>query len=126
MNTIVANDIPTFAQSTVTHPFVNVAPFNEVFPNWFLDEVSFNPIDLIHLDTDITLAFEPDITKAHPDFSVKTNEYANSNAQFLQEFFMALDKMSKLGVTAPLFPATECKECDFGAGKSQCIRHIHD
>ena len=126
VNTIVANDIPTFAQSTVPHPFVNVAPFNEVFPNWFLDEVSVNPIDLIHLDTDITLAFEPDITTAHPDFSVKTNEYANNNTQFLKEFFKALDKMSKLGVAAPLFPATECKECDFGAGKSLCIRHIHD
>jgi hypothetical protein len=75
-----------------------------------MDTVSLNPlpVDIIHLDTDITLAFQPLGPAAHP-FSIKMHQFANSNNQFLQEFFKALDKMSKLGVTAPLFPATECK-----------------
>jgi hypothetical protein len=120
VNTIVANDIPTFAQLTGPPPGVfNMAPFTDVFGDWFMDTVSLNPqpVDIIHLDTDITLAFEPLAPAAHPDFSIKTHQYANNNTQFLKEFFKALDKMSKLGVTAPLFPATECKPCDLGAGK---------
>lgn len=121
VNDIVANDIPTFAQTTGTDPFVNVAPFSLVFPNWFFDGASPLPDDLIHLDTDITLAFAPEAPAAHPDFSIKTNEYAGSNDQFLMEFFLALHKMSKLGVTTPLSPATECEPCDLGAGKSNVL-----
>ena len=119
VSAIMANDIPTFSLPTGTPPFVNVAPFTDIFPDWFMDTVSLNPlpVDIIHLDTDITLAFQPLAPAAHPDFSIKTHQYANSTGLFLQEFFQALDKMSKLGVTAPLFPATECKPCDLGAGK---------
>jgi hypothetical protein len=117
VNSIVANDIPTFAAETLVNPFVNTEPFKDVFHNWFLTGSNrpnlpqFPHDDLNHLDTDIVLAFPPLSTTAHPDYSVHTHQFAGNNTHFLSTFFNALHKMSTLGVnTSLLSPATECKD----------------
>ena len=89
-----------------------MAPFLDpdgIFDNWFRDI----PNGLDHLDTDVTLAFPP--MGAHPDFSVFSTNFAGNNALFENTFFAALQKMSKLGVTAPLFTATDCENPCGGA-----------
>ena len=99
--------------------FVNTEPFKRVFGNWFLtgsnkDHPTLPPFpheDLNHLDTDIVLAFPPQSTTAHPNYSVHTHQFASNNTHFLSTFFNALHKMSTLGVnTSLLSPATECKD----------------
>jgi hypothetical protein len=111
VNSIVANDIPTFA--------ANTEPFKDVFFNWLLTGSNkdhptlppFLPEDLNHLDTDIVLAFPPQSTTTHPDYSVHTHQLASNNTHFLSTFFNALHKVSLLGVnTSLLSPATECKD----------------
>ena len=98
INTVVANDVNSFA--------MNVAPFDDpsgIFPSWFRDHSD----DLDHLDTDLALAFPP-LTSAHPDYSVFSTSFANDNDMFLKKFFLALDKMSKLGVLVELQRVTPC------------------
>lgn len=149
VNSIVANDIPTFAAQTPVDPFVNTEPFKHVFGNWFLTGSNrptlppFPHEDLNHLDTDIVLAFPPMSRvslnvpflspTAHPDYSVHTHQFASNNTHFLSTFFNALHKMSTLGVnTSLLSPATECKDlCNptgarklataYNTGMLQCI-----
>jgi hypothetical protein len=85
----------------------NQSPFVEIFQNWFRISPTF-PIELSHLDTDVTLAFPPVTGATHPDFSLDTDIFASSNDNFLNMFFPSLDKMGRLGVTVPLSPATTC------------------
>jgi len=98
-NTIVEDTAGAFAS--------NQSPFTEVFSNWFRISPTF-PNELSHLDTDVTLAFPP-VGVTHPDYSLDTTTFASSNAVFLKQFFLALDKMGRLGVNVPLSPATDCK-----------------
>ena len=131
VNSIVANDIPTFA--------ANTDPFTKDLGSWFLtgsERPTLPPFphdDINHLDTDIVLAFPPLSTTAHPDYSVHTHQFAGNNTHFLNTFFNALHKMSTLGVnTSLLSPATECKdlcnptgarklETAYNTGMFQCI-----
>mmetsp|Transcript_3403 Transcript_3403/g.7549 ORF Transcript_3403/g.7549 Transcript_3403/m.7549 type:complete len:502 (-) Transcript_3403:119-1624(-) len=86
----------------------NFQPFETDFSTWFRDD-DFNGTPLNHLDTDVVLAFPPHPAGAYPDYSVDSSAFSVDNDLFLKAFFAALDKMSKLGVTVPLFPATpEC------------------
>jgi len=102
INDIVAPDLPTFASA----PPGSTAPFNQIFPDWFRDSIS----GVGHLDTDVTLAFTPTAPPvAHPDYSVFTTAFAANNNHFLTTFFEALQKMSRLGVTDPLFSAGPCE-----------------
>ena len=98
-NTIVEDTAGAFAS--------NRSPFTQVFSNWFRISPTF-PNELSHLDTDVTLAFPP-VGVTHPDYSLDTTTFASSNAVFLKQFFLALDKMGRLGVNVPLSPATDCK-----------------
>jgi hypothetical protein len=79
-------------------------PFDQDFPNWFKS----NANNLNHLDTDIVLAFPSVDTAMHPHFDSFTREFAASNDVFITSFMAALDKMSKLGVTATLESAHPC------------------
>lgn len=67
---------------------------------------------LDHLDTDIALAFPSLNTTVHPNFHNHSIVFAAINEKFLKVFFVALQKMSKLGVKVELFPATECEPKD--------------
>jgi hypothetical protein len=96
-NTIVANDAVSFAG--------NHDPFTDVFPDWFRDSLN----ETNQLDTDIALAFPSLDTTVHPHFDGYTNSFALSNAEFLNKFFAAMHKMGQLGVSATLYPATECE-----------------
>jgi hypothetical protein len=105
-NQIVENDAISFS--------TNIAIFNSLFPDWFRvnpgPPAGF-PMGLNHLDTDVALAFPSlDLTR-HPDFNGFTANFASSEATFLKQFFLALDKMSKLGVTVDLKAATPCIPC---------------
>lgn len=73
-------------------------PFTFPFRDWFLQEQEGKP-NLQWLDTDVALAF-PHTKGKHPNFFVHSKEFAADNNVFLNEFFIALDKMSKLGVTS--------------------------
>ena len=109
-------------------------PFKRVFQTWYLvwgkgptlpqPAPAYFPEDINFLDTDITLAFPPLAPAAHPDYSIDTQYFAASNEAFLEEFFAALQKMSKLGVMVSLFPATVCENtCGGGKGEPQFIHH---
>jgi len=96
-----ANDVVTFANNF--NP-----PFEHDKETWWRDD-DFNGLN--HLDTDMVLAFPPHPAGAYPDYSVHSNDFSSDNELFLKSFFKALDKMSKLGVTVPLFPATPDCAC---------------
>ena len=97
INTVVENDANSFS--------ANIAPFDIEFPNWFRDvDAGIN-----HLDTDLALAF-PNLDTSHPNFSAFTNSFADDNNHFMNTFFVALEKMGRLGVQAELFPATKCED----------------
>jgi len=108
INTIVQNTCPDFVAS----PLSSIAPFNQIFPDWFRDSLN----DLDHLDTDIALAFPPVASATHPDFRVHSTNFALNNANFLNGFDAALEKMSHLGVNAPTLPASECENPCGGSG----------
>ena len=83
----------------------NMKPFDKEFLNWFqVSQVPGNPnLKLDHLDSDLVLAFPslfPLLSDSHhyPNYHEDTVKFAESNDVFLQTFFPALDKMSKLGV----------------------------
>ena len=102
-----------FLRNTITEDTAgafasNTSPFTMVFPNWF-QVGPFNPNELGHLDTDVTLAF-PNLTASHPDYSLDTINFASDNNHFLTTFFKALHKMGRLGVNVDLFHATDCKD----------------
>lgn len=105
-NQIVENNAISFS--------TNIAIFNQLFSDWFRvnpgPPAGF-PMGLNYLDTDVALAFPSlDLTR-HPDFNGFTANFASSEATFLKHFFLALDKMSKLGVTVDLKAATPCIPC---------------
>jgi hypothetical protein len=106
INTIIENDAYSFDS--------NVAPFTDpsgIFPSWF--RVMTPPGGALdYLDTDIALAFPSLNTTVHPNFHNHSIVFADSNVKFLKVFFVALQKMSKLGVKVELFPATECEPND--------------
>lgn len=91
VNTINARSVAAFSRTRF--------PFNQDFPNWFRS----GPIDVNHLDTDVVLAFPSLDTAVHPSFNGFSQEFANSNAEFIETFMNALTKMSQLGVDVPLF-----------------------
>ena len=87
----------------------NMKPFDKEFPNWFqVSQVPGHPnLKLDHLDSDLAIAF-PNFS-GYPDYSMDTLRFADSNDAFLQTFFPALDKMSKLGVNVRLqSPGSGC------------------
>ena len=105
INKIIENDAYSFD--------VNVYPFTDpsgIFPSWFRVMPPGGALD--HLDTDIALAFPSLNTSVHPSFHLHSIDFANSNDHFLKMFFLALQKMSKLGVKVELFPATHCEPTD--------------
>ena len=92
---------------------INVHPFTDpsgIFPSWFRVMPPGGGLD--HLDTDIALAFPSLNTIVHPNFHLHSIDFAKSNDYFLKMFFVALQKMSKLGVKVELFPATHCEPMD--------------
>jgi catalase (peroxidase I) len=89
-NTIVEDTADAFA--------ANIAPFTLQLFNWFQTESTPSSPKLNHLDTDIVLAFPTQDASVHPNFHDHTTVFANNNNYFLDTFFKALDKMSKLGV----------------------------
>ena len=95
----------------------NMKPFDKEFLNWFQvsPEVTRDPnLKLDHLDSDLVLAFPslfPLLSDSHhyPNYHEDTVRFAESNDVFLQTFFPALDKMSKLGVDVHLqSPGSGC------------------
>ena len=87
----------------------NMKPFDKEFPNWFqVSQVPDNPnLKLDHLDSDLSIAF--DNYSGYPNYREDTLQFAESNDVFLQTFFPALDKMSKLGVDVHLqSPGSGC------------------
>lgn len=96
---IEADSVGEFASNKLT--------FDETFSTWFRDNDS-NSVRLNWLDTDVVLAFPPHDVTVHPNFLQDTHQFANNNQVFLDEFMRALDKMSRLGVTARLFNANSC------------------
>jgi len=95
----------------------DVDPFEIVFDDWFKDITPTPPIN--QLDTDIALAFPSLDTNLHPDFSIYSIDFANENDLFIDTFFKALDKMSKLGVNVELFPASTKCDCKMVYSKEQ-------
>lgn len=86
----------------------NQLPFNKIFPDWYQDEIK----EMNFLDTDIVLAYEPaSSSNVHPDFHTFTDAFAANNTLFLSKFFLALDKMSKLGVDEILAFPSPCTNC---------------
>lgn len=98
--------------STVEEFVKNLAPFTETFTDWYKD----TKLGLNYLDTDIALAFPSQDKKAYPDFHSFTANFAANNGDFVNKFFAALGKMSKLGVDAKLAAPSACTKCD-GDGK---------
>eukprot|EP00543_Licmophora_paradoxa_P004758 CAMPEP_0202453988 /NCGR_PEP_ID=MMETSP1360-20130828/11830_1 /ASSEMBLY_ACC=CAM_ASM_000848 /TAXON_ID=515479 /ORGANISM="Licmophora paradoxa, Strain CCMP2313" /LENGTH=449 /DNA_ID=CAMNT_0049073199 /DNA_START=285 /DNA_END=1631 /DNA_ORIENTATION=+ len=98
------NSIPA---KTAAEFELDISPFTDPFPDWFRD----TPRDLNHLDTDLALAFPVHGGTGHPDFHQFTVKFSKDNALFLTKFFEALNKMSKLGVRAPLFFPHSCTSC---------------
>lgn len=91
----------------------NQLPFNKIFPDWYQDEVK----EMNFLDTDIVLAYKPaSSSNVHPDFHTFTDAFAANNTLFLNKFFLALDKMSQLGVDEVLAFPSPCTACS-GTGK---------
>ena len=86
-------------------------PFDKEFLNWFqVSQVPGHPnLKLDHLDSDLAVAF-PSLSHSHyPNYHEDTLRFAVSNDAFLQTFFPALDKMSKLGVDVHLqSPGSGC------------------
>lgn len=103
INDITATSLTGFASS----PPTSHAPFSDDFGTWWQDK-STTP-ERNHLDSDIVLAFPAE--GPHPDFHPFTLEFANNNAAFLSAFHEALDKMSKLGVSAMLQHPGDCDGC---------------
>ncbi len=103
VDVIPAKDLNTFA--------ADPKPFSHIFPNWYReDEEAEN-----FLDTDVVLAFPSVDESAHPSYHTYTRKFANSNSYFMDTFFSAMDKMSKLGVRAYLHKPHECKSnCNGG------------
>jgi Peroxidase len=99
IDTIPATTVEEFSVAPGPPP-----PFDITFPTWF----RVTSANLNHLDTDIALAFPSQDTKVHPHYDSFTQEFAESNTEFINSFMAALDKMSKLGVRAPLSPARLC------------------
>jgi len=113
INTIVANDVNTFASNPIqscggaVNPASSIDPFTCDFGTWFRDD----PNGLDHLDTDIALAFPTLDATVHPNFHDFTLMFAADNDAFLEIFFLSLDKLSKLGVLTTLEPASTCSAC---------------
>lgn len=78
----------------------DISPFAIDFGTWFRSEDPRGMHLLNHLDTDIALAFPSEDTSVHPDYHQHTVRFANDNDEFVSKFFVALDKMSMLGVGA--------------------------
>ncbi len=118
INTIIENDAFSFD--------INVHPFTDpsgIFPSWFRVMPPGGGLD--HLDTDIALAFPSLNTSVHPNFHLHSIGFANSNDYFLKMFFVALQKMSKLGVKVELFPATHCELTDCTGVKNSTDADTH-
>ena len=89
----------------------NMKPFDKEFLNWFqVSQVPGHPnLKLDHLDSDLVLAFPSLSHSYYPNYREDTLRFAASNDVFLQTFFPALDKMSKLGVNVHLqSPGSGC------------------
>jgi len=89
----------------------NMKPFDKEFLNWFqVSQVPGHPnLKLDHLDSDLVLAFPSQAHSYYPNYREDTLRFADSNDAFLQTFFPALDKMSKLGVDVDLqSPGSGC------------------
>ena len=103
-----AHDASNFMPGTTPR---NMKPFDKEFPNWFqVSQVPDNPnLKLDHLDSDLVLAFPSLSHSYYPNYREDTLRFAASNDVFLQTFFPALDKMSKLGVAVRLqSPGSGC------------------
>ena len=101
------------------------APFDTVFLDWFRAGTFIDNLfgkDLNYLDTDVVMAFPSQDEDVHPDFHEFTVQFAENNQHFLNSFFKALDKMSKLGVDEDELQAP--KHCPIPCNGNKMIGYI--
>ncbi len=73
----------------------------------------------------MVLAFPSQDESVHPSFHKFTRKFAEDNDYFLDTFFRALDKMSKLGVRARLSKPLECRiNCSGGSLTDSQVRDL--
>lgn len=119
IDTIEANTCSAFAN--------NPTPFSRVFPTWF-QQSNFpsQGLGLDWLDTDISLMMPStdETPSGHPNFRGFSEAFAANNTVFLDTFFPAFDKLTKLGVDPKkLSPATT--SCACGSRRlTQVERHL--
>ena len=109
INDLEADNVSEFMPRTDPE---NIEPFDEDFLNWFQvspEVTGDSDLKLDHLDSDLVLAFPSQAHSYYPNYHEDTVKFAESNDVFLQTFFPALDKMSKLGVDVHLqSPGSGC------------------